>query len=122
MNREQIIQERLSALRQFLINEGNVTSGDIHLHFASAGLSQKKVDHLIRVAYQTGMTHRKKIREAKGYHYRLAAKYPTWGTRYLTEPVHRTYCRGIVSICKKKSRIYEVDQMLKAARCGYEAR
>ena len=110
---------RVEMLRELLVKEGSLKTGEITLFFASMGVSKKCIEHTNHHAYKQGLTHRRKNRDAVGYEYRLAQKYPAWGTRYSDDQEKRSYTRKVVTSCKKKSKVYQFDQLLKSARGGH---
>ncbi|WP_312759506.1 hypothetical protein [Pantoea brenneri] len=116
MNKLPPIKERLETIRSLLIIEGAVTSREIYLHMIPMGYEYRHVEAAIQAGYRDGTLHRRKLKNKCGYEYRLAEKYPRWGTRYSPEVKHRAFQRKITTICKKHSKVYQFDQLLKTAR------
>lgn len=108
---------RIEMIRRLLVVEGSLRTHEIKLYFASMGVSSRLVEQTLHHAYKNRVTHRRKIRWESGYEYRLASKYPNWGTRYEAEPKPRKL--SVVTSCKRKSQVYQLDQLLKAARGGH---
>ncbi|RTY58784.1 hypothetical protein EKL29_08100 [Pantoea sp. YU22] len=108
---------RVEILRELLSKEGSLKTSEIRIYFASLGVSDKCIMHTTHHAYKYGITHRRKNRGTNGYEYRLASKYPRWGTRYEAE--EQAARRNVVTTCKRKSQVYQLDQLLKSARGGH---
>lgn len=108
---------RVEMLRELLAIEGPLKTREIKIYFASLGVSNKCIEHTVHHAYKAGLTHRRKNSGTNGYEYRLASKYPRWGTRYEAEA--RAYRYNVVTTCKRKSQVYQLYQLLKAARGGH---
>ncbi len=115
------INERIEIIRKLLAVEGSVTSHEIYLHMIPMGLNNRHVELSIQTAYKSGVLHRRKNTNTYGYEYRLAEKYPRWGTRYIPDTAKWTRRSKTIALCKKASRIYQVDQLLKPVRCQYAA-
>ncbi|MCG7388774.1 hypothetical protein [Pantoea sp. ACRSB] len=108
---------RIEMIRELLAVEGSLSTHEIKVYFASMGVDGRLVEQTLHHAYKNRVTHRRKLKSACGYEYRLASKYPRWGTRYEAEP--KTRKQSVVSTCKRKSQVYQLDQLLKAARGGH---
>jgi len=119
MSKVPSIKERIATIRDLLAVEGSATSREIYLHMIPMGYDYRHIESAIQMAYREGTLHRRKIKFRCGYEYRLAEKYPRWGSRFVPEVKHHSCQRKITTICKKNSKVYQFDQLLKAARGGH---